>query len=236
MIRVVIVEDCAFDAERITNYFKKLQSESGIQFNIVLFHTAEEFLKNYISICDIVLMDIEMPGIDGMEAAKRLRAVNDGVAIIFVTNMASWAVRGYEVKATDFLVKPVSYTVFKETLIHVIKLRQRYMGEAVSIKTVGGTIRLFVSKIRYVEVSLHKIFIHTDENTIELSGSMNAYSKKFEPYGFLRCNNCYLINPRHIRKVEGDTIIVDDEQLAISRPRKKAFLTALSEYFAAEEI
>lgn len=236
MIRVVIVEDNSSDAALITSFLEKLQTESGMQFSTIVFKTAEEFLKNYTPVFDVVLMDIEMPGINGMDAAKRLRAVNDGVTIIFVTNIASWAVKGYEVKAADFIVKPVSYVAFKEKILYAIKRRRHNTGDAISIKTVGGTVRLPVSAIRYVEVALHKILIHTDNDTIEVSGSMSAYAKMLEPYGLLRCNNCYLINPCHIRKVEGDNVIVDDENLVISRSRKKDFLTALSEYFASEEI
>ncbi len=97
-----------------------------------------------------------MPGIDGMEAAHRLRRLDQKVILVFVTNMASYAVKGYEVNATDYIVKPVYYGDFELKLKRVLAGYQA-ASEAILVVRQGGYVRLYSERyitLRYRDTGL----------------------------------------------------------------------------------
>ena len=112
MIRVAIVEDEDIAARQLEQCLQQYESGHDIRFSSCRFRDALEFLEQYQPLYDLIFMDIGMPGLDGMEAAVRLRAMDSVTPLIFVTSMVQYAVRGYEVDALDFVVKPVRYPTF----------------------------------------------------------------------------------------------------------------------------
>ena len=119
-ICVAVVEDEKRERELIKKYLASFGEERGVVFNVYEFEDGLSFLSDYKSIYDVVFMDIEMPHLSGMEAAKRLRKLDDKVALVFITNMAQYAVGGYEVDAMSFIVKPVTYSNFAMKLSRVM--------------------------------------------------------------------------------------------------------------------
>ena len=93
-ICVAVVEDEKRERELIKKYLASFGEERGVVFNVYEFEDGLSFLSDYKSIYDVVFMDIEMPHLSGMEAAKRLRKLDDKVALVFITNMAQYAVGG----------------------------------------------------------------------------------------------------------------------------------------------
>ena len=116
LIHVAIVEDDDNYAETIQEYLKKFGKVQQEQFLVSRFHDGYEIVDDYNKAQDIILMDIEMGLMDGMEAAEQIRKVDEQVIIIFITNMAQYALRGYKVNALDYVLKPISYASFTETL------------------------------------------------------------------------------------------------------------------------
>lgn len=234
MIRIAIVEDCDADAEAVEVCLEKLAKESGETFHTEHFRHAELFLTNYKPIYDIVLMDIEMPGMNGMKASQRLRLVDKDVVIIFITNMRQYAVKGYEVGALDFIVKPVTYYAFRIKMTRALSVVRKLQKDVIAISTKQGMVRLSVADIDYIEVFGHNIRYKTSEGDFEARSSLAETEKIFEKYGFLRCNNCFLVNPRNIKRVSGSVIYIGGDEISISRPRRKEFLEALADYFERE--
>ena len=109
MIRIALVEDEENNVKEINSYLKRYSKEYNVEIQISNFGYANLFLSQYNNNFDIVLMDIGLSDIDGMTAIRKLREIDNNVLVIFVTNLAQYAVNGYEVDAFDFLVKPVSY-------------------------------------------------------------------------------------------------------------------------------
>ena len=108
MVRVLVIEDTPAEADALVLCLRRYAAERGETLAIEVIGSAFEFLGSHQP-CDLIFMDIDMPGITGMEAAQALRAHDEKTPLVFVTNLSQYAVKGYEVDALGFLVKPVSY-------------------------------------------------------------------------------------------------------------------------------
>ena len=230
---VAIVEDDGNYAALLTDYFIRYQSGRGDKFEIKTYGDGLDFLENYQPGTDIVLLDIEMPHISGMDAARRLRETDKLVSIIFVTNLARFAVDGYEVDACGFMVKPVSYPAFclqMERTLRRLTLREE--SELV-IKGKGLIYKVALNSVYYIEVSGMELKFHTSDGIICARGSLNKYEELLAPHNFVSANSCYLINLRYVTSVKKDMACVNGEELKISRGKKKLFIDALTDYLGA---
>lgn len=230
MLKVAIVEDDHKAAEALGSFFERYTAENGTEFQITEFPNAVVFLSGYRSGFDIVCMDIEMPHMNGMEAAKKLREIDDQVVLIFVTNLAQYAIAGYEVEALSYILKPLKYSGFEFTIKKAVAKCATQDGNEIEIMGKNTLIRLAVSSIRYVEIHDHSIVYHTDRGDYEGYGTMKKVEHLLPARQFFRCNNCYLVNLKHVKKIEGNNVWVGGEILQISRPRRKSFLDALHNY------
>lgn len=229
MLRVAIVEDAPRELALLQKHLQNYADERGLTFEFAAFGDATAFLDRYRANYDIVFMDIELPGMDGMEAAHRLRAMDRQVALIFVTNMAQFAVKGYEVDALDYIVKPVKYGSLRVKLDRAVA-RCRAAAEAITITQQSGTLRLLLRELLYIEVNGHRLTYHTEQGVFEGSGSLQEAEDKLRPKGFLRCNKCYLVNQRQVRGMQGNLLqLSNGETLQISRLRKKSLLEEMAD-------
>ena len=230
MIKFAIVEDEDSAAARLTECVKRYCKAHDIRFNIERFTSAVALLKNYRPVYDIIFMDIILPYLNGIEAAKELRTYDDAVTLIFVTNMANLAVKGYEVEALDFVIKPVEYDSFAMKIERAINAVRRRRSVDVPIQ-VDRTVKLMsASKIYYIEVSRHNLVYHTEEGEIKARGTLDSLEKQLAGENFVRCNACYLVNMKYITEVSGENLIVLGDTLKISRAKKKSFMQALTNY------
>ena len=112
MINVAIVDDDEKVADMLRSYLERFSKENDIEFQAESFGCAVDFLSAFTDRYDIVFLDIELPDMNGIDAARKMREIDGTVALIFVTNMRQYAINGYEVNADDFIVKPVPYFDF----------------------------------------------------------------------------------------------------------------------------
>lgn len=230
MIRIALVEDDPSCKKQTVSYAERYSKENGIEVKVDCFGDGLEFLEKYSSDYTVVFMDIEMPFMDGLKAAKKLREKDEAVPLIFMTNMAQYAIRGYEVNAIDYVVKPVAYGTFSDKLQKAVKVSEKYTDYNFTVAKKDGKLRLQTSKIYYVEVIDHKLIYHTVNGNVENSGSLNAVERDLEKYNFSRCNTCYLVNLRFVSAVNENTVWVGSDALAVSRSRKKKFFSDLAAY------
>lgn len=231
MISVAIVEDNALEAESLSECLKLYEKEVNEQLSIKLFDSAFEFIDGYKADYDVVFMDIEMPDMDGMTAARRLRAADSEVFIIFVTNMAKYAVQGYQVNALDYFLKPVQYHDLKMRMERV-RSAKKFDNEMISIAYQGGVKRFGISEIIYIESVSHTITYHTESGNYSCRGkSMRQLETELKDKGFSRCNTCYIVNLKFCREVKDNCVVVGYEELQISRSRKKQFIAELARSF-----
>ena len=230
MIRTAIVEDEDVAANLLSEYISRYADKKGETFSVERFSDGIEFIEKYSGKYDIVFMDIEMKHMDGLEAAKRLRKVDSLVTLIFVTNMARLAVKGYEVDALDFIVKPVRYDDFSFRLDKAVSRIKRNEDKSLLIGLSGGGLaKISVSSIKYIEIMKHNVIFHTEEGNYETYGTLKKIEEQLGEC-FARCNSCYLVNLKFVNYVRDFVCDVDGEKLKVSQPKKKEFVQALNNY------
>ena len=138
MFKIAIVEDQEETRESLNRFVRQYAQEQGLQVEISLITDGAEIAEHYTPGFDIIFMDVEMPRLDGFGAAEAIRAVDADVVLVFVTNMAQYAIRGYEVDALDYVLKPVNYYQFCTKLSRAIQRVQRRRGGQVVLQLAGG--------------------------------------------------------------------------------------------------
>ena len=235
-MRIAIVEDDANVQQQLTTYIGKFYEEDPTRFKLSVFSDGDEVLEDFRADYDLILLDIQMKHLNGLETAEKIRQLDRDVYLVFVTNLANYAIKGYSVQAFDFILKPINYMMLKQLLQHVDKLVSARQQRYVTLPTDLGLTRINVNHIYYVETEAHFLIIKTDQGEYRMRDTMKNMEAALEKYGFFRCNNCYMVNLKHVDRVDGSTLYVNGEKLAISRPRYKAFMETLTKYWGGNQI
>jgi DNA-binding LytR/AlgR family response regulator len=232
MINLAIVEDEDTYAAQLTEFVEKYQSESGNFFKITRFRDGDEITNGYRGQFDIILMDIEMKLMDGMTAAEEIRRLDQDVVIMFITNMTSYAIRGYQVDALDYVVKPVSYFAFSQKLDRAIGRIKKSSSNIISIDMPTGVKKLDIDNIFYIESEGHNLNFYTSGGQFTIRAKLSDFEQQLSPYNFFRSNKGYLVNLKYVDGVENGACLIAGKQLLISRARKNDFMSALTDYMA----
>lgn len=160
-IRIGVVEDDPASCQRVLDYLNRYQSENDERFTVSVFDDGARIVEKYTPVYDILLLDIEMKEMDGMEAARRIRERDDHVVIVFITAAPQYAISGYEVRALSYLLKPVPWFAFSQELKRSIDALRRNGDDSMLIETGSGQMRLELTDIVYLESIRHTIVIHT---------------------------------------------------------------------------
>lgn len=231
MIRIAVVEDDKLYAEQICEYLEQYQSESGEELEITLYCDGDEIVREYKAQFDIIFMDIQMRFVDGMTAAEEIRKDDSEVVIIFITNMAQYAIRGYEVDALDYVLKPITYFSFSQKLAKAVTRIRKRTSAYVKIPIKGGVRRVSASDIYYVESEGHNLIFHTKQGDILSQGTMKSAEEVLVKLNFSRGNKCYLINLEHVDGIKDKCAVVKGEELFLSRAGTKRFMQDLTRYW-----
>lgn len=238
IFKIAIVENEDQHMLRLKQYLDKYAQENGYMFDVQSFCSGEVFLEYRKEYFDLVFMDIELDGVDGIYCAKKLREKDSYVAIIFVTNFAQYAVNGYEVSALDFLVKPLTYKNFSLKLKRAISIYERRQDKRIVVYGKTEKNSMNARSILFVEISGHKLSFHkTDGEVIDVTGTLSALYDELHDYGFALCNSCYLVNMNYIKKVDSLYVTLsDDTKLQMSARKKKSFIDTFTTYIGSSFI
>lgn len=234
MIKIAIVEDeqdSRYELKELIKRYFALRGAGDCTINE--FPNAVMFLSKQKADYDIVFLDIKMPDFDGLTVARKLRETDSLALIVFVTNMRQYATKGYSVDALDFIVKPPSEKALFFVLDKARRTLASRVGSDINIKTAYGMRRILLSEIRYIEVNRHRLTIHLETDTFDAWGSLKDLEAKLPGDKFSRCNIGYLVSLSHITGIDGDDVMIGDERLKISRPKRKEFLADVAAYFGS---
>ncbi|WP_419726098.1 LytR/AlgR family response regulator transcription factor [Terrisporobacter petrolearius] len=221
MIKIVICEDEKEQQELLGKYIKEIFDGLSVKYELGVSNSGEELLENYSKDTDILLLDIQMGKINGMDTARKTRKLDDKVEIIFITSLIEYVLEGYEVRAYRYLIKPVKYDDLKNIILTCIKeidIKNKY----IIIKNQGNRIKLDINEITYIEVQKEDITIHTLNKIYETKGTMNNIEKEINCISFFRCHKSYLLNLEQVKSIKQYVAILENkEEVPVSRYRFK---------------
>ena len=236
MIKIAIVEDEAAVRDQLTDYVRRYTRQYGTEFEVTCFADGDEILENYRPAFDIIFLDVEMKRLNGMETAQRIRALDDDVLLIFITNMAQYAIKGYSVGALDYVLKPVPYFAFSQQLQKAVDKISRRARHYLAVPVEGGLRRLDTAQIYYLESEGHRVHFYTEDGEFSAPGALKTFEEKLSACPFARCNSGYLVNLAQVRGVQQSVVEVGPYELQVSRPKRKSFLAALADYIGGEGV
>ena len=232
MIRLAIVEDEDLYANQLMEFVDKFRKETGEVFHIVRFRDGDGILEGYKATYDIIFMDIQMQFMDGMKAAERIRELDSEVIIMFITNMTNYAIRGYEVDALDYIVKPIDYFSFRKKFERAIEKVEKKRRATITIRNKSEFMRLQTNDIYYIESDRHNLIYVTKKGVYISRASMQQAEENLAKYGFFRSNKSYLVNLQYVEGVKDGCCIINGTNLLISRARKSSFMVAMTNYMS----
>lgn len=222
-MKVAVLDDKKEDARQLEEYLQRFQKETNRSFRVDVYLASFDFLEDYHSQYDVIFLDIEMPGSDGLEVAREIRARDSSVGIIFVTNMAQYAIHGYEVDAIDFMVKPVGYFLFAEKLEKAIRFSRRRERYDFLIHHEDGLHRVSMADVLYIQKDKDNLLYHTFQGVFRERGSIRTMKEKLIELPFAECNAGCLVNLEKVRRIGKETVMVEHVEVPLSRRMKKQF-------------
>ena len=229
MVRIAVVDDEKECSDMLVAFVDRYFSKIGEQYELTVFADGMDFVSSYKP-CDIIFMDIRMKGLNGLDAAHTVRKMDGEVAIVFVTNMKQLAIKGYDVGALDFIVKPIDYGSFEMKMKRVMNELRRHKDVRIMVSQYNMGTVLRSSDIYYIEVLGHTIIYHTKRGEYKVRGSLSELEERLRPVYFRSCHRCYLVNLAYVEEIGEGSVTVGGQKVPLSRLKKKEFFDDLANY------
>ena len=230
MRNIAIVEDNAADRERLAGYLQKYQERTGEVFEIWQTSDGDQFKEEYSPRYDIIFLDIEMPGTDGIHTAEFVHGKDPDAVIAFITHAAQYAVHGYRLGAVDYIMKPLKYEMFEHRMTRILRRVEKRKAKSVLLRTADGTYR--VTSLYFdtpYDAALREHY-HANGTVITVKGTMKDAEKELADHGFAKSSNSFLVNLRYVREMRKDAILVGSVEVPVSKGKRKEFLSAFASY------
>ena len=216
--KIAITDDNPIDIEYVTVLVKNWALSRNATVHMEAFPSAEAFQFHYCEdkAWDILLLDIEMEGKNGIELAKQIRQDDTGIQIIFITGFPDFMVEGYDVSALHYLLKPVSeeklHAVLDRAAANIEKLERK-----LCITFDRRTNYVPLSRICYIEAQKQYVVIHTEDEVYRMKATLIDTEKQLDEY-FMKCQRSFLVNLRYVKRIMPDCVILkNEEKIPISR-------------------
>lgn len=222
MFRIVLCDDSPADLTILCGYLEQLKKERPLE--IASYRDGLDLLKDYKQkgFCDILVLDMRMETMSGIEVAKHIRAIDVETPILIVTATIDYAVEGYKVGAFRYIIKPVEQTDFLAAVKELLDRQLKKHASILSFPSISGTTKLMTDHIYYLESNLRTIRVVAMEGTFTFTGTISSLEEQLRPYGFIRSHKSFLINVSHIYNIFKDSVTMDNkDMLPISKHKHK---------------
>lgn len=228
MINIGICDDELHYRIKIKEILEETLKTYPIRYNIYEFSSGEELLNNYPKDLDILIMDIQMKNINGMDTARKIREFDENLEIIFMTSFAEFMQDGYEVKAYRYILKPISERKISKNIIPCIKEIMKKRNNYLTVNVKNYIDRIKIDSIIYIETDRPNILIYTRDNMYTTKMSISKIEKNLSEYGFFRCHNSYVINLKLVESMNSNFIKVHGKDIPVSKYRIKELKLAIT--------
>ena len=231
LFQIAVCDDVKMDKEEIAQMTKAICEEEQICQEISCFESAEALLERLEegSQYDLLLIDVLMPGLDGMELARILRKQEEQVSIVFISCNREMAMQGYEVSAARYLAKPLNQEKLKEALLFCYGQYRREQDLLLPIN--GGTRRVAPKEIYYIEIAGRKCRIRMEKEEWDVNLSISQMADMLSEYDFIRSHQSFLVNFRHVQSFCTSSLkLTDGRDIPVSKHRVKEVRQAFFDY------
>ncbi|WP_416295590.1 LytR/AlgR family response regulator transcription factor [Paenibacillus illinoisensis] len=240
MFNVAICDDEEKQRELVKAMLISLSLKTNIEFHVTLFASGEELISHYKTVGDtfhILILDVEMHGMNGIQAAKEIRTMKFlDVQIMFLTSYPEYMVESFDVVTFQYLIKPIQTHIFEEKMIKLCQYLRSMDKKFVLIKSAYEELLLKYDDILWIEVmkSLtikNKLNFVTNESTHESKGIISNYADALKDHGFLQIHRSIVINLMHVQKFSGSQVVMlNGAELPIGRSKVKEVKDAYTKY------
>lgn len=228
MINIGICDDELHYRSKIKDMLKEILSSYPINYKVYEFSSGEELLNNYPKDLDILIMDIQMKLINGMDTARKIREFDENLELIFMTSFVEFMQEGYEVKAYRYILKPISERKMSKNILPCINEIMKKRNNYLTINVKNYVDRIKIDSIIYIETARPNILIYTNDNMYTTKMNISKMEKVLSEYGFFRCHNSYIINLKLVESMNSNTVIVGGKNILISKYRVKDLKLAIT--------
>lgn len=233
-MRIVICEDNKEHAEILEEMVRRWAEKEHVPIVIGRFESAEQFLfcmedeAHY----DLAFLDIQMSKINGLQLARMIRNEDRMITLVFTTALKDYALKGYEVSAFRYLVKPLQEKDIFKTLTNAKQEMEKGKREAIIVTQGDESRRIFKDDIYYIEVDNHYIILHLKEETIRFKAKLKEVEKQFEMPWFCKCHRSYIVNLKYAGKISREGVEIDGKvALPISKSQWEILNHCYMEYY-----
>lgn len=228
MINIGICEDELHYRVNIKDMLGDILSTYSINYKIYEFSSGEELLSNYPKDLDILIMDIQMKIINGMDTARKIREFDQNLEIVFMTSFSEFMQEGYEVKAYRYILKPISERKISRNILPCINEIMKKKNNYLTINVKNYVDRIKIDSIVYIETDRPNILIYTNDNKYTTKMSISKIDKILREHGFFRCHNSYIVNLKLVESMNSNTLKIGEKYIPISKYRVKELKLALT--------
>ncbi len=231
MIHIAICDDEKEFVSDMRMLIERYAKEKQTEIRISEFESGLELMKQYDRTLDLVFLDIQMDGMDGLKTAGQIRTLDEEVSIIFLTSLKQYALEGYKYRAVNYIVKPMKYIRLKVELDRWMEKQQR-KNPCIVVSNDSGTFKVALNTLHYAETYKRNLLLHTEQGEVISYRSMKELETELKQYGFFRCHSGFLVNMGFVKQVEKlEVHLTSGETIYVSKPKKKEFMEAMAEYW-----
>ena len=234
LLKIAICDDEYIHRKNLLNMVQIALDSNNSGYSIFEFASGEELLASAKDF-DIYFLDIRMDKMTGIETAKKIRQTNENAGIIFVTALQEYVFDAFDVRAFNYLLKPINEERLKDVLLSLLT-HSKKRDHFIIAKTANESIKIFLKDIVYIEAQLRKMLIHTNVSVIEYYHKLYAIEKELDEHYFFRCHKSYIVNFKYIQSYDNSFItLCNSEKVYLSKHKYTDFAKAFMYYLKSGE-
>lgn len=233
-MRIAICDDEMICLEYLKEVIERFSVTYNVPINIQLFHNAEEMLFEMGDTIpyNLLILDIQMGKMNGMELAKRIRRIDPNVYIVFLTGVTDYVFEGYEVGALHYLLKPLKekqlYNILNNVKSRLVSNEIQYL----IIEIDRESLKINLDDIIFIEAMGHYVIIYTKNDTFEKKMSMNDLENELDSTFFIRVHRSYIVNIKHVDRINKENCILSNNNTVnVSRGNYNKLNEAFINYY-----
>lgn len=230
MVRIAICDDEKNTSDKIRTMVSDFFRRKNMEISITQFSNGEELLK-YDKTIDILFLDIQMNGIDGMETARKLRSRKFKGFLIFITVLKEMVFEAFDVQAYDYLVKPVEERQLEKTMERLLESMQKASEASLLVQKGYESSIIAFEDIVFCEIIDRKVYLHlVSSEVVDFYERIEKLETKLDSR-FFRCHRSFLINLKYLKSYKNGTAYMEGgKEIPVSRLRSKEFSNVILQY------